>query len=556
MLLSRNSEVRLHPWTAPSGARIIRSPYSRTAPMSSPTVPSFQYEIGALMARGDLAGAARMAAGCRAAWPSDRTGWLLGSIAALLEDRKDIALSLVEERLAADPHDVQCLLQKAECLLALGARAEGLVAADAAAADATDVPSLDAVGEFLVHAGEHQRALEIHDRAVAAAPNDPTLRAKRAAVHRFLGNFELAASDYEAVLVMLPTSPRALKGLVELRRQSSEHNSVAAMEAALAAAASGSTDAAILHFGLAKSYEDLGEYATSWGHLANGNRLERARLRYDSAADRTAMDRIIAGFPNVEAVTPDSTGERPIFIIGVPRTGTTLVDRIIGSHSQVHSAGELPAMSEAIYVEIELTTGARSPDWQQYTAAIGNLDGKIVAREYLARARAQRGDRPRFTDKELTNFFYCGLILRAFPNARIVHLTRHPLAACYAIYRNRFNGTWPFSYDLTEIGEFYVGYRRLMAHWHQVLPNRILDVAYEDVVTALEPTTRRLLAYLDLPFEAGCLEFHRNPAPVVTASSVQVRQPLYDSALHMWQHYAAQLAPLRAQLEAAGIPID
>jgi len=523
--------------------------------MQNPTLPQFEHEIGSRMGRGDLAGAAQAAAGCREAWPSERAGWLLGSIAALLEDKKEVALALVEQRLTIDPKDAQCLLQKAECLLALGDRAEALAAAGAAAEAAGEILNLDAVGEFLVQAGEHQRALEIYDRAVAAAPNDPTLRAKRAVVHRFLGNFELAVSDYEAVLVMLPKSPKALKGLVELRRQSNEHNSVAAMEAALSTAPTGSTDAAILHFGLAKSYEDLGEYATSWGHLANGNRLERARLRYDPAADRAAMDRIIAGFPNAEAVTTDTTGERPIFIVGVPRTGTTLVDRIIGSHSQIHSAGELPALSEAICVEIELTTGAQSPDWQQYTAALGNLDGKIIAREYLARVRAQRGDRPRFTDKELTNFFYCGLILRAFPNARIVHLTRHPLAACYAIFRNRFNGTWPFSYDLTEIGEFYVGYRRLMAHWHQVLPNRILDVAYEDVVTALEPTTRRLLGYLELPFEAGCLEFHRNPAPVVTASSVQVRQPLYDSALHMWQHYAAQLAPLRAQLEAAGIPI-
>jgi tetratricopeptide (TPR) repeat protein len=524
--------------------------------MSSPTLAQFQQEIGARMGRGDLAGAAQVAAGCRAAWPSDRTGWLLGSIAALLEDKKEAALALVEERLARDPNDRQCLLQKAECLLALGARAEALAAAAAAAASAMEILTVDAVGEFLVHAGEHQRALEIYDRAVLAAPRDPTIRAKRAVVHRFLGNFELAVSDYEAVLVMVPSSPKALKGLVELRRQSSEHNSVAAMGAALSTVAAGSTDAAILHFGLAKSYEDLGEYPTSWRHLTAGNRLERARLQYNSAADRAAMEHIIAGFPQVETLRPDTTGERPIFIIGVPRTGTTLVDRIIGSHSQVHSAGELPSLSEAIFVEIEQTSGLRLNDWQQYTSAVGNLEGSIVAREYLARVRAQRGDRPRFTDKELTNFFYCGLIFRAFPNARIVHLTRHPLAACYAIYRNRFNGTYPFSYDLSEIAEFYVGYRRLMAHWQRVLPNRILDVAYEDVVTALEPTTRRLLDYLDLPFEAGCLEFHRNPAPVITASSVQVRQPIYDSALNMWRHYAAELAPVRARLETAGIPVD
>ncbi len=242
--------------------------------------------------------------------------------------------------------------------------------------------------------------------------------------------------------------------------------------------------------------------------------------------------------------------------MGLPRTGTTLVERIIGGHSQVHSAGEITALYEAIDSALERAAGPQFLDGERYTAILSGLEGSVIADEYLARSRAERGDRPRFTDKLLRNFLYCGLILRAFPKAHIVHLTRHPLAACYAIYRTRFAGTYPFAYDLSEIGAFYVGYHRLMAHWHKVLPGRIFDVAYEEVVTALEPTTRRMFDYLELPFEAACLEFHRNPAPVKTTSSVQVRQPLYDSSLHMWQHYAAQLAPLRAQLETAGIPID
>ena len=154
------------------------------------------------------------------------------------------------------------------------------------------------------------------------------------------------------------------------------------------------------------------------------------------------------------------------------------------------------------------------------------------------------------------NFYYCALILRAFPKARIVHLTRHPLAACYAIFKTRFRNAYPFSYDLDELGNFYIGYRKLMAHWHQVLPGRILDIAYEDVVTAQKATTQRLLEYLELPFEEACLSFHMNQAPTRTASSVQVRQPLYQSSLQQWQNFAAQLSPLRARLEAAGIPID
>jgi hypothetical protein len=317
------------------------------------------------------------------------------------------------------------------------------------------------------------------------------------------------------------------------------------MEAALAAASPGSKDAAILHFGLAKSYEDLQDHARSWQHLTEGNRIERARLQYEPSLDRAFIDRLIAEFGDLETAYPDTTGERPIFIVGIPRTGTTLVERIIGSHSQVHSAGEITAWSDAIDSAAQKNGGA-----------LGTLNCGLLAADYLARCRPMRGDRPRFTDKLLTNFFHCALILRAFPRAHIVHVTRHPLAACHAIYRTRFNGTYPFAYDLSEIAEFYVGYSRLMAHWQRVLPGRILDVAYEDVVAELAATTRRMLEWLELPFEAGCLDFHRNPTPVKTTSSVQVRQPLYDSSIHVWRHHAAQLAPIRHRLEAAGIRIS
>lgn len=509
------------------------------------------------MARGDWSAAAAAAAGCRTAWPGDSTGWLLGSIAALFAEKKEIALALVEERLAIVPSDVQCILQKAECLLALGRRAEALRAADSAALQAADDgDALDALGTFFVYAAEQARALEIYNQAVAIAPNDASLLGKRAEVQRFLGNFELSARDFESVLAIVPRDAEALRGLAELRHQSSDRNSVAALEGALAAAPAGAEDVSVLHYGLAKSYEDLGEFAASWRHLSAANRLQRARYPYDPAHERAVMERIISGFPGVEPLSVDITGERPIFIVGLPRTGTTLVERILGSHSQIHSAGELQALSEAIRVAVDAYAPGMTGTWLDYAATLGRLDGALIAREYLARSRSRRGDRARFSDKQTVNFFYCPLILRAFPDARIVHLTRHPLAACYAIYKTRFWGSFPFGNDLDDIGNFYIGYRRLMAHWHEVLPDRILDLAYEDVVNSLERSTRRLLEFVGVPFEEACLKFHRNPTATMTASSVQVRQPLYDSSLHQWQNYAAELEPLRRRFEAAGIPID
>ena len=524
--------------------------------MATPSLPDFQFEIGARMARGDWAAAAAAAAGCRQAWPADSAGWLLGSIAALFADKKDHALALMEERLATDPGDVQCLLQKAECLLSLGRRDDALATATDAVERATDNPqALDAIGTFLVYAASHSRALEVYNQAVDAAPQDVVILGKRAEVHRFLGNFELAASDHEAVLRISPANSDALRGLAELKKQSVDQNSIAAMETALAAAPADSDDTITLHYGLAKSYEDLGEHAASWRHLNAASKLQRSRIQYDPAHEHAVVDRIIAAFPSVEPVLPDTTGEQPIFILGLPRTGTTLVERILGNHSQIHSAGELQTLAEAVGAAIDHKDPSIK-EWLAYASALGGLDAAMIAREYLARSRSRRGDKPRFSDKQTANFFYCALILRAFPHARIVHLTRHPMAACYAIYKTRFYRAFPFSNDLAELGDFYVDYRRLMAHWHSIMPGRILDLAYEDVVTSLEPTTRRLLDFVGVPFEAECLEFHRNPAAIMTASSVQVRRPIYDSSLQQWQHYAAELQPLRARLESAGIKLD
>jgi tetratricopeptide (TPR) repeat protein len=524
--------------------------------MSSPPLAKFEQQISELIVRRDLGRAAAAAAACRAAWPKAATGWLLGSVVALLAEDAETALSLVEERLAEEPGNAQCLLQKSEALFALGRRDEALAAAAEAAAGAGEDPrALEALCDFHVHAHEHAKAVTLLDRALAAAPGRVALLEKRAVLHRFLGRFDLAAQDHEAVLALRPEDPEALKGLAELSTQTAQAKVVTRLEAALAQAEPRSHEAAVLHFGLAKAYEDLGEHAASWQHVSVGNRLERSQFQYDRATDRAVIDRLILGFDQIEAARPDSTGERPIFIVGLPRTGSTLIERIIGRHPEVHSAGELSAFSEALGMSLK-RLASETRGWLDYAASLPLLEGEPIAREYLARSRARRGTRPRFSDKHPLNFFYCPLILRAFPRAHIVHLRRHPLAACYAIYRTLFEGTFPFSYDLEELADFYVGYRRLMAHWQRVLPGRILDVAYEDVVTSFEPTVRRLLDDLELPFEAACLEFQANPDATMTASAVQVRQPLYESSLNQWQHYASELAPLRARLEAEGIPVS
>jgi tetratricopeptide (TPR) repeat protein len=520
------------------------------------SLASFEHEIGARIGRADWDGAAQLAADCRGAWPNDASGWLFGSLAALLAGQPQEALRLSDERLVRDPANVQCLLQRAESLFALGHREEALAAAAEAGGHAKeDAAAWEALAGFYVQADAHASAAEALDRALAVSPQETRLLAKRAAVHRFAGDFVLAERDNLAILARSPADADALKELTELSTQTKTANHIPALEAALRQAPQGSEQAAALNFALAKSYEDLGDYTASWQHLTVANRLEHARTEYDAASDRAAFEGLMRGFATVEPERQDPTGEQPIFIVGLPRSGTTLVDRILGSHSAVHSAGERPALSGAINRAVQQRV-PQMRGWAQYVAALPALEGEPIAREYLAQVQSYRGTRPRFTDKQPANFFYCALILRAFPRAQIVHVTRSPLASCYAIYKNRFPGTFAFANDLRELGDFYIGYHRLMAHWHRVLPGRIVDVAYEDIVTQQEVTTRDLLERLGIPFEEACLHFELNPAPTVTASSVQVRRPLYDTSLEQWRNFSAQLAPLRSQLEAAGIVVE
>jgi tetratricopeptide (TPR) repeat protein len=525
------------------------------ANMNAPSLAARDAQIGQLIATGNLPGAAQAAAECRRDWSTDPLGWVLGSVVALLMDLPELALRLIEECLSINGNDLRCLIQRAECLLALGRRNDALqAAADAAASAAGNPAALDAIGEFLVHAGDHAGALGVYDSALASVPDDAVLLAKRATVLRSLGEFDRAATDHRRILTLRADDSEALKGLADLGLDASEEL-VAAMESALARTAPHSREAAALHFGLAKVREDRHEFTPAWHHLSAANAIERKFFDYDPRVDMAVVDRLVSGFRDVEPAPSDTSGESPIFIVGLPRTGTTLVERIVSSHSAVHAAGELPALSEAISIVAKAGTSA-SRNWLEFTRLLPALQGPPIAREYLARAGGRRGTKPRFIDKQPTNFFYAPLIFRAFPHAKVVHLTRHPLAACYAIFKTRFQGAFPFAYDLSELGQFYLGYRRVMSHCHKILPGRIMDVAYEEVIADQEAATRRILDYLDLPFEPACLDFHLNPASTATASAIQVRKPIYSSSIDLWRQYASELEPLAKLLRDGGLSFD
>lgn len=489
--------------------------------------------------------------------PQFASGWRTGSLVALQMGDAATALSLIERSLVLAPADGRSLLQKAHCLRALRRHSEALETANTVRRTANDdALALDALGTFYSICAEQQLALEAYERALQIAPRNTGILFNRAAVRRFVGQLAAAEADYDQVIAARPSDFEAYKNRTDLRKQTRERNHIPELEGLVARGIRDWRGEVQLRYALAKEHEDVGEYAKAWGHLERGARLRRKHLQYDVARDVATVDWIIDAFPTAPPTPPQGcSNDEPIFIVGLPRSGTTLVERILGSHSDVYSAGELNDFAHALVAAVAKTNGGRPPARDALVARSAFVDFAALGKDYVERTRPGTGHTPRFTDKMPLNFLYCGLIHRALPRARIVHLTRHPLAVCYAMYKTLFKDGYPFSYDLEEIGRYYLSYRKLMAHWHATLPGVIHDISYERLVADQAGETRRLLDFCGLQWQDACLEFQHNPAPTTTASAVQVRQSLYDSSLAQWRHYAPQLEGLRRQLQAAGIEV-
>ena len=493
-----------------------------------------------------------------AADPAFAPGWLLASVIAQHLDEHERALQLAERAVAVAPNDPSVLLRQAQCLDGLRRRPEALRAAAAAEQASGGNPrALAAIGLFYSAADEHFLALATYDRACRQAPDNTQLLFSRAVVRRAVGRIEEAEADYDRVLELDPKYYESYTNRSHLRAQTPDRNHVAFLEQLLQRGDADANGEVQLCYALAKENADLGRHAESWTRLERGARLRRQHLKYDITTDINTVDWLIEAWPSGPLQpTADAAADAPIFIVGLPRAGSTLVERILSSHSQVHAAGELRHFMLALVAAARIQSGLDDPPLRQIIALSTQFDFAALGRDYLARCRPVAGSAPRFIDKMPVNYLYCGLIRSALPNARIVHVARSPLAACYAMYKMLFRDGYPFSYDLDEIAQYYIAYRRLMDHWRRTMPGVIHELSYERLVTDQPGETRRLIEFCGLEWEDACLDFHLNPAASTTASAHQVRRPIYNSAVNEWRHYATQLAGLRARLDAAGIAVE
>lgn len=414
--------------------------------------------------------------------------------------------------------------------------------------------TLDALGSVYMQCNAHERAHALFRRAVALAPDNAIGRFNAAVTSTFTGDFDLAEEHFNACLDRLPTYWPAYGLRSRLRRQTMDNNHVDALQALLSANAD-DIDAQIhLHSALGKEYEDLGDYTKAFEHLSLGKAAARQRVVYRPEQDSAMVDALIKAFPTVVSTDTGYGSDEPIFVVGMPRSGTTLVERILSSHPEVYAAGELMNFG----VQLKHLAPDNMPAQLDPTliAHLHRIDWARLGLRYVDSTRPQTATKPRFIDKLPHNFLYLGLIAKALPKAKFICLRRHPLDTCLSNFREAFMENSSFhgySFDLLDIGRFYIQFDRMMAHWNAVLPGRVLNVNYETLVAEQESTTRQLLAHCELPWNDACLNFQHNTSAVATASTAQIREPMHRRAVGRWEKYRPWLGPLEQLLNQAGI---
>jgi predicted Zn-dependent protease len=435
------------------------------------------------------------------------------------QHRNSEVLPLIERLLAAEPRNIDYLSLKAQTLRLVGRHAEAIALLEATVAGSPDKDAAWLLyGHLLREVGQQSRAIHMYRRALAIRPG----------------------------------SGRAYASLANLKTFRFERADLQAMQELLAQGTLPSIERTHLEFALGKALEDEGRFETPFEHYARGAARHRATIGYDANATTAVVERCISVFTErffADRVGWGSGRADPIFILGLPRSGSTLLEQILASHSQVEGTRELPDIPT---IARELILGSNPLGNQAYplpVAALERGECDALAARYLAQTQAHRPlGKVHFVDKMLSNFMHVGLIHLMFPAAAIIDMRRHPLGCGFSCFKQFFGRGINFTYDLTEMGRYYRDYARLMAHFDSVLPRRVHRVKYEQLVADPPGEVRKLLDYCRLPFEQECLHFHENRRVVQTISSEQVRRPIYSDAVDQWRHYSPWLGPLKEAL--------
>ena len=519
--------------------------------MSSQTVRNDLADMVAqaesLLSKGRLQEAVNIANHALRNYRRDPRIWSLFCKINLAQRDYDNAIDNAKKVIELAPENIQSYLLLARMYISAGKNSQSIAQIEKAASFSPGQASLnDVIGTLYSLCDETEKALAYSRRAVDKEPDYPFYRSNLALIQRMTGDIDGAETNFNQVIKSDPHNYQAYYARADLKTWTEENNHIAQMKDLLLSGVTNWRGEVSLRFAIAKECEDIGSYAEQFRFIKSACDLQRRHTRYDVSDDIEAIDRIIEVYTKdtLAKIGPGYASAEPIFVLGLPRTGTSLVDRIIGNHSKVYSAGELNNFSSVLVKAIQEKSGSTKMKMTEMIDRSVETDATLLGENYIESTRPKTGHTPHFIDKLPLNYLYCGIIHAALPNAKIVVLERDPLDACFAIYKTMFIGIYPFSYDLKELGNYYLAYRRLVDHWQDVLGDALYCVNYEVLVEDTEAEVRKLLEYCNLGWESQCIEFHNNPAPATTASAVQVRQPIYQSSVGKWKHYREELEPL------------
>ena len=481
--------------------------------------------------------------------PNDPRVWSLLCDIHFQVGKHSVAITSAKKITELEPENTRAHLQLAKCLVAGGRKVQAIAVLEKSASLRSEhAAENDAIGSLYSLCDEPERAEPFMEKAVSLEPRNANYLSNLALVQRMTGKLEAAEKNFDHCIQLNPKDYKAYYSRSDLNHWTKDTCHIEQMEKVLQNGLDDWRGETAVRFALTKEYEDINEYTKAFEYLQSACDLQRKHTVYDVDEDIAAIDHIIKihSRASLSQLQSGYSSEEPIFVLGLPRTGTTLVERVLSSHSDVYAAGELNNFQSEL---IRLVQGKYLEGKQRYSKIEFidkslSIDMLALGENYVKSTRPRTGHTKRFIDKLPLNYLYCGLIHATLPRAKILMLNRHPMDTCFSVYRMMFMGIYPFSYNLLELGRYYLAFRRLQSHWAETLGNAIKIVNYEDIVRDSDKQIRELIAFCDLDWEDACLSFHQNKSASTTASAVQVRQPLYTSSVNKWKRYEKELEPL------------
>lgn len=512
-------------------------------------MPEIIKQVDALIAAERLADAQSICVSLSETHPHLIDTWLLVCKVAQRQLEIEVLLMAADRALAIKEDSVVALLYKSEGLILAGQIDKANVVLERLEEQAISKSDLlQNIAVSYTNSSQHEAAERCYRRALQLQPSDSGIIYNLASATIATGKLEEADALYTQLLEVKPNDYDAYYNRSTLRKQTRTCNHVSELKKVFERV-EGTPVATPIGFALSKELEDLGENGKAFSFLKAGADQRRKGLAYKVADDTETIEHIKTAFDDeffAKQVSEEAAS--PIFILGLPRSGTTLVDRILSSHSDAASLGEINDLVLSVMRVAGQTSGK-----SELIKRTAQMDLAALGVSYAKSLKNHRRNELYLIDKTPMNYLYLGLIVKALPNAKIIHMNRNPMDSCYAMYKTLFRMGYPFSYDLSDLGAYYVAYHGLMTHWRNHARESIFDVSYENLIANQETVSRKMVNFCGLEWQDACLDFHKNTSAAATASAAQVREPIYSSSVGLWKKYEKELEPIQRYLEENGI---